>query len=150
MTHSLCRLYSDDAARTNGGYRSASLCVELRSKSATIGFLLPAKEVSNGQYGTSIFIIISFIWQWNLTLDSGILITMIYNVCVAGGLYYHYTLFSQILATAEETYPAFLYYMQEMLHHPIHYHSRSRFSSHKSSDFNGEDGYLDFWQQDLD
>ena len=39
------RMYSRDAARTNGGYRSASLCLELRGNSDGSGFLLPADDV---------------------------------------------------------------------------------------------------------
>ena len=41
------RFYSRDAAHTNGGYRSASLCIELRSDSDGPGFLLPAEQVGS-------------------------------------------------------------------------------------------------------
>ena len=45
--HMLYRLYSQDAARTNGGYRSASFCLELRGDdSSNYGFLLPANQVN--------------------------------------------------------------------------------------------------------
>ena len=40
-----CRLYSEDAASTNGGYRSASFCIELRDTSSGFQFMLPAYEV---------------------------------------------------------------------------------------------------------
>ena len=39
------RLYSNDAARTNKGYRPASICIELRDKTGHYGFVLPANQV---------------------------------------------------------------------------------------------------------
>ncbi len=38
------RVYSNDAASTNKGYRAASICIELRD-TGQYGFLLPADQV---------------------------------------------------------------------------------------------------------
>ena len=41
------RFYSNEAARTNGGYRAAAYVIELRgSGMGNGGFLLPAEQVS--------------------------------------------------------------------------------------------------------
>jgi len=44
--------YSDDAAASNGGYRPASYCIELRGTEAdSYGFMLPANQVGRSRQG---------------------------------------------------------------------------------------------------
>ena len=45
------RFYSDDAASSNGGYRPASYCIELRgTEQDSYGFALPANQVGLKEY----------------------------------------------------------------------------------------------------
>jgi len=52
VVHLHNRFYSDDAAASNGGYRPASYCIELRGTEAdSYGFMLPANQVGRSRQG---------------------------------------------------------------------------------------------------